>query len=512
MVGYMAEYQKVLIVDDELIARQGIKHMIAWEKEGFQIVGEASNGQEALDLMAQVQPDIILSDMVMPVLNGIDFSYILKEKYPQVKMIILSSYEDFEYVKTTLLNGAVDYVLKPTLSPEILLAALEKAVGCIPGARLNKQTGISTHRQMADYLSGQQDTLEWALFEKRFPYMQFCVLGIDLKSACKNNREQISRLIEWFKTMFSSDQFYTRICAFINDEVLCYIFNFRNKDEGKMIEEIQNCAVKAALMAENILFVLSNSFSKFHDIRQHFEEEVMPGVKQKFYFPEINFVTCQDVVKPQEIQRFHYEKFTEYLSHKNYQEALRLLRKYTSYLCEQRYDEYLTKNMIKNLLYNFVMSVENSNISSEKLKRDFFQRIDMANSVDEFLQCCDSIFEMFGQMADKESDNEDWRIKEIKEYIQEHSGEKLDLAEIAHVFNFNYNYISSYFSQHISEGFSGYLNKVRIEKACGLLKACKIPIADVGGQVGYSDHGYFCRVFKKITGMTPSQYRHSMRE
>ena len=89
---------KVLIVDDEFITRQGISHMIMWEQEGFQLVGEASNGQEGIEMIEKYQPDIVLADIVMPVLNGIEFSMILQEKYPNIKLIILSSYDNFEYV------------------------------------------------------------------------------------------------------------------------------------------------------------------------------------------------------------------------------------------------------------------------------------------------------------------------------------------------------------------------------------------------------------------------------
>ena len=105
----MEDYCKVLIIDDEFIMRQGMKHMLEWEKEGFQIVGEATNGQEGLDLIEKLEPDIVLADIVMPVLDGIEFSQILKQKYPGIQLIILSSYDKFEYVKSTLLNGASDY-------------------------------------------------------------------------------------------------------------------------------------------------------------------------------------------------------------------------------------------------------------------------------------------------------------------------------------------------------------------------------------------------------------------
>ena len=132
------KYCRVLIVEDEFIMRQGMKHMIEWEREGFTIVGEATNGQEALELIETLKPNIVISDIVMPILNGVDFSKIIQRKYPEVQIIILSSYDNFEYVKDTLLSGAVDYILKPTLNPNQLLVTLNKAVDRIPGLELIK--------------------------------------------------------------------------------------------------------------------------------------------------------------------------------------------------------------------------------------------------------------------------------------------------------------------------------------------------------------------------------------
>ena len=94
----MAGYCKVVIIDDEYIMRQGMKHMLDWEKEGFQIVGEASNGQEGLEVIEKTLPNIVLADIVMPVLDGIEFSEILQKKFPEMQLIILSSYDKFEFV------------------------------------------------------------------------------------------------------------------------------------------------------------------------------------------------------------------------------------------------------------------------------------------------------------------------------------------------------------------------------------------------------------------------------
>ena len=129
----MDRYCKVLVIDDEFIIRQGMKHMIDWEKEGFQIVGEANNGQEGLEMIEMLKPNIVLADIVMPVIDGMELSKRVHNKHPDIQIIILSGYDKFEYVKSTLLYGAVDYILKPELNPKELLNALKKAADRIPG-------------------------------------------------------------------------------------------------------------------------------------------------------------------------------------------------------------------------------------------------------------------------------------------------------------------------------------------------------------------------------------------
>ena len=89
---------RVLIVDDEFIMRQGLRYMIHWEEEGFTIVGEAANGKDAMDQIEKLQPQIVLSDVVMPLMDGVDFTVAVHHRYPHVQMIILSGYDNFEYV------------------------------------------------------------------------------------------------------------------------------------------------------------------------------------------------------------------------------------------------------------------------------------------------------------------------------------------------------------------------------------------------------------------------------
>lgn len=173
---------KVLIADDEYIMRQGLKYMINWEDEGYEIVGEASNGQEALKLTQELSPHIIICDIVMPVLDGVDFSQLIHENYPNIQLIILSGYDKFEYVRNTLINGAVDYILKPTLTPDGMRSTLKKASERIPGCCPDKRDkGNILGRSVERYLIGQARELPVERLSQRFPYGCYQFYAVNIK-------------------------------------------------------------------------------------------------------------------------------------------------------------------------------------------------------------------------------------------------------------------------------------------------------------------------------------------
>ena len=135
-------------------------------------------------------------------------------------------------------------------------------------------------------------------------------------------------------------------------------------------------------------------------------------------------------------------------------------------MAESKYDEYLSKNLLKNLLYNFLMEIEKYGVESDRLRGEFFRKIDQSESAEEYMEYCEGgAFARLREIVSGIENNSDSDpvVAQIKDYINEHYNEKLDLTDIAQEFGFNYHYISSYFNQHISEGFSGYLNTVRIE-------------------------------------------------
>lgn len=378
----MEDYCKVLIIDDEFIMRQGMKHMLEWEKEGFQIVGEATNGQEGLDLIEKLEPDIVLADIVMPVLDGIEFSQILKQKYPGIQLIILSSYDKFEYVKSTLLNGASDYILKPTLNPEILLKTLQKAARNIPGLTLRKEKELSPRVMLERFLMGYRDRLDEVLFVNTFPHSLYRVAGIDLRALQEGQKPRIMKFSDMAEEYFERQTEYEMLSVLIEEEILCMIFNFRVRDEERVLRDMQGFADKMNSIFDRVFFVIGDSFSGIQGIRKSYQKEIRPNLGMKFYHPGTAMLLSSQVKITAEETRFAFEDYSSALMRRQYCRALEMFREYTFLLCEAKADVYRLKNLTKNLFYNYLIEMEKCQVDIGTMKRAYFSSIDKAENVE----------------------------------------------------------------------------------------------------------------------------------
>lgn len=507
----MNDYCKVVIIDDEYIMRQGMKHIMDWEKEGFQIVGEASNGQEGLDVIEREKPDIVMADVVMPVLNGIELSEILRKKYPEIQLIILSSYDKFEYVKSTFMNGAADYMLKPTLNPENLLEALNRAANKIPGMELKKGNTGSVQKQLERYLSGFEEQISEVAAAEIFPHSMYRLFGCNLKKICDNHKIEMVNVQKMITKFFEQKKKYQVRIVYLEEEYMCCILNYRVGEEKNVITDIGLCVDKIGKIYKNTFFVVGNGFTALQEARKRYLEEIKENVDQKFYHKDKVLISVTDIPQKKKVERFDFATYSRYLSQKQFSEAITALREYVYHICDAKMDEYRVKNQTKNLLYNFLMEIEKYDVVSEELKQVYFKKIDRVVCEEEFLVVTEELFEELDKIRIEKLEIEDIRILEIKQYIRAHYKEALDLADVAEKFGYNYHYLSACFSRYTKEGYSEYVNKVRIEKACELLEIGTMSISEVSVAIGYSDHSYFCRVFKKMTGKTPSQYKQSMK-
>lgn len=514
----MNEYLKILVVDDEFIMRQGIAHMIDWEQEGFQIIGQASNGQEALEMIKETVPDIIISDVVMPQINGIELAKIIQTNYPQIKIIILSSYSDFEYVKSSFQSGAVDYILKPSLNPAEMLKTLKKI--SIKNKNSTDEAGdnnSNTNNMLNRLILGFDANIDYDHLNSLFAYPLFCLFGLNAKKIYDNydkRSEIIKFTINEINNEFSpneNNKYYNIQMANIENELLVTVVNFKSETYNSLLNKLTNISEQVSKSFKEAFFVISKSFDSITNIKDKYENDFLILTQQYFYNKNIHLLSSTNFQIPATIEKFNFKRFSEYVSIMQFQNGFNMLNEYILTAVDTKaLTEFELKTLIQNSFYNVISSLEYLNFDFtilNTLKQECFNKIDSIKYSEDLILTYKSIISNISELIDKhENKINSHMINKIIQYIHDHYDEQLTLADVSKLFNFNYSYLSAYFSSHNEEGFNEFLNKIRIQKACDFLKQ-DIPISDISNMVGYSDHSYFCKVFKKFTGLTPSNFR-----
>jgi two-component system, response regulator YesN len=491
---------RVLIVDDELLIRQGIKHYIDWEQEGFEVAGEASNGQEALQLIETAKPHIILTDIVMPIMDGEELTRIVKERYPEIEVIILSSFGEFDYVRSAFQSGVVDYILKPKLDAQGLLNVLKKAARRIPGLQLDgggNGGSLPLSAIMEKAISGYETDLDKAALAGSFPFEYFCLLGA-------SPAEQTDKVKQGVESAIS--------------EVVCVPFQGRKDLRCLLVntnkQQLQALPGLAGQLAEpeKITLVISSEFTKLSNIKEAYNELIrLLGVS--FYLPDRKVVRASDLPSlPPKPESFRHDYFTDEIKRKNFEHAFSYLEAHAAGMSAQYDTEVFEfKTFFGNIIFNIIVLLGNMGYEVEELEKQkhaYFHGIEDAKTAGDVLKQLASFIagaKACIQSSANQPDNDN--LKKVMDYIREHYAEPLTLTEVARHFHFNPSYLSTYFSTHNQESFVEYVNRIRIEEASRLLVYGSAPISEISGMVGFSDHSYFCKVFKKSTGLSPSQYR-----
>lgn len=490
---------KILVVDDEFIIRQGIIHFVDWKKEGFEIIGEASNGKEALEIIEKMKPHIILCDIVMPVMDGIELSEVIKNQYPDIKIIVLSSYSDFDNVKKMFLNGASDYILKPTLNQKTLMDSLHKVVKQMKDVSIETKQELSLTDYLSQLMSGFH--VSQSLNHPFLKQTYFYLLAISCKGDIK--KQDIKKTLENNINSYHQENVYLLKSS---DDVLVMILGF------KYLPEIENLAHK--FFMKNIdyhYFVLSDYFCDISLLQSIYQNQILSSLKKTFYLKDEYLMTSQNIPQTIEPLKFDVHEYSEYLYMMKLYEAIDLLKHYTKTSLLKHVDEQSLKSIVDNALYNFISVLEEHNLDPEYIrnfKLSTLSTLDSCKQYEEYYRHFIQILHDLKTIVDNYQLelNQDV-MKQIIQYLYKHYQEPLTLYDLADYFNFNYSYLSSYFNERSDLSFNECLNKIRIQKAAEMLQDKQYNIQEIGQMVGFSDHSYFCKVFKKLMNVTPSQYR-----
>lgn len=531
---------KVFLVEDEIVIREGIKNKIQWEDEGFQIVGDESDGELAYPIIIREQPDILITDIKMPFMDGLELSKLLKKDLPQLKIIIISGYSDFGYAQQAIDIGVSEYLLKPVTSTK-LMAAVKNAATAIEKERYEKQI-LEQYQLLVFQKQG----------EKRKDFFDALVSGrMSLSQIIEQEEELgINMVASVFCVLLYQFKVQEDMCEYSNEVVQC---------EARMVQELRRFSnIKVfergmdgwafILLGENksqiseITLELSNLLIQICDNKVHYFGGIgrcvyrIRDIQQSYldankafslrYFENSDqFLSYQDVlnIKAQIGDRIKVSELNLEQLDRNRLEDF--LKRGTIHDVDEFVDRYFdgfgSEAMSSTIFRHFIIMDGYSTImkflKSLKYPKDKINnRLKNVNSITDqltSLEECSEFYKLILKEAiDLRNKSSQKRyvvlMEQAKEYMKSNFAmSDLTLDKVASTVNISPNYFSSLFNQETGMTFIEYLTEIRMEKAKDYLRCSGKKITEIGYLVGYLDSHYFSYIFKKTQNCTPSEYR-----
>lgn len=518
---------KVLIVDDEFLLRRLIHVSVNWDSLGFKVVGEAGDGEEALGQIEKLQPDLMIIDINIPFINGIQLSFKVRKLYPEIKIIILTGYDEFEYAQGAIRAGVFRYLLKPINSEELrdALLDLREEIQKVTlqrdyVERLEKEASknfeLKKQQILTDLILGKlggspekiQDLLKNNHIHVKKSNNRVIVIEID---ECNQFHER--ELLKKGIYTISSDIFSPamEVCIFVKDNAIICILGNDLADEHKKlcfellrkVKEYLNCIVSIGLGEcyegiENICVSYQEAISalnrRFIEGRGKIFENIASNLEPTKKVFNIN--TREHIM--------HYLRRGDH----------ELLTKEIESLFDDATNE-LDKEFIQFIAMEIIAVIGGFLIENNMDINQIFKNNENYIEVikkQESLSALRSFIMEFLQRSILLINNKHTKMSKIvvkaKNYIEmNYANENLSLYEIAEHIGVNPSYLSSLFKKEFKTNMIEYITKIRLTKAKELIdENIYIPFAKISELVGYNEPYYFSKCFKRKFGITPTQY------
>lgn len=506
----MKPFVRVLIVDDEPVFRNTLRQLFSWEEEGFLLVGFAENGQQALDLLDATLPQIIITDIAMPILNGIELLRKLKDrnKLPQftsspVSAIVISGFETFSYVRDAMKYGAYDYILKSELTRDSLLLCLHNLVSCMPQGADHEKLGFSQF--FPNLINGYYSNRE-------FIQEQVCHYGLSLnlahpfflvQSFCEDKTENPIQVVDARRILFPALKgmpaavfLYNGNCMVLGEmEVLPLVLGLITRTQEEYPALYWGCC--EAIMD---IFQCRQIISLMKQIpQQHFYE---PNQLIFYYESTLSYETPAPIT-PGAIEAA--------VAQSDYQQLALLLAGYLCVCRKRKCDPYSVRKNCEYAVYTLLFSMEKFGRilpDLDKNKIAYFSSIDFSASIDELFDALDGILsDILTLSPPPPPENNAALLHQIDTYMEQHYMNPIKLSDLSAHVHLAYHHLSRIMKHAYGQNFNDLLNSIRIRQAQELLANTDQELREIAEKVGFSNQSYFGKVFKKNVGISPRLFR-----
>lgn len=526
---------KIILIDDEDEVREGIKSRTDWASCGFDMVGDFANGRDALDSLEQLQPDIVITDICMPFMDGLELTARIAEQYRDVVVVIVTGYEDFEYAKQAIKLKVKDYLLKPVNLQEFT-AFLHKMKLELDEAKAKREDLSELKLQLNQSLPLlkerflermavsrlKKDEIErkFRFFRLSLPGPAYTAMVGDIDDFMRESYENPDSEIELLR--FAAFNIIQEIfeqeggIVFRTRDEKIAVFFAGNSDSIQLL--VQTLTAHAKHSVEKVLNMsfsmgIGRTYMEIQLLSQSFQE-ANSALDYRFLLGKSQIVSIGDLEFGKSFNSIKYNEWEKKLLTAMKTGSASKAAQVLAEGMDDLRNSFSTIDQCYGILYKLLVALMNlvseAGFDHSELFRDNqFSRLTALKTLNEVQSWLEKQCERIIQfLAAKRTDVTQSQMKLAEAYIRErYSDESFSLQQVCHHIYMSISYFSAQFKLHTGETFVEYLTRIRLDKAKELLSITQLKTYEIAARVGYNDPQYFSVIFKRNTGMTPKEYR-----
>lgn len=534
---------KVFLVEDEMVIRRGIKNSIDWEKEGYIFCGEASDGELAYPMIIKEKPDILITDIRMPFMDGLELCKLVKKELPNIKILILSGYDEFDYAKEAIRLGVTEYLLKPISSGKLL----EALNGVSESIRREKEDKDLVRKYMEEMRENTEH-------EKQKFFEQMIAGNLSMADALETGKKYEMNLSAGMYNLllfrFTLGKENRKSGELLGEaeyaiekltERLEYVFEFQRGVEGwafllmadneeQMSERVKELSKDLEEIMKNYSTIayfggIGQPIARLRELEESFREAER-ALAARFTMELNRIISVEDIRMAQNVDTLDDIEITSF---GEIEKTRTMLEKFLNNGAEDEIDEFV--------------DVYINELPEENLKSVLMRQYIIMDAYIVMMSFCEKIEGIEGEMQAQSEELKNsmktiQTLEEIKNYIRmllkkiigvrdtisgrrysdiieiakdqirkTYMSDEISLNTIAAEVGMSPSYFSSIFSKEMGKTFVEYLTEIRMDRAKELLMCSSMKTSEIGYEVGYKDPHYFSYIFKKTQNCTPKEFR-----